>query len=197
MAAKYTMQEMKDLHREGETLLYPRMVLSGSCSTEKLAQAIASGSTFSQGEVQGIIQQLGRQLAREMAEGKSVKIDGIGLFTPSLALRKDKERESPDGTGTRRNAESIMVGKVNFRPDRKLIAGINTQCRLERSPKPYTCHTSAYSAEERLAIALTHLEEKPFLSVTEYAALTGLGRTAAVKELRQWGQDPESGIRAT
>ena len=33
MAATYTMQEMKDLHNENETILYPRMIIKGQCST--------------------------------------------------------------------------------------------------------------------------------------------------------------------
>ncbi len=34
-----------------------------------------------------------------MAEGRSVKIDGIGTFTPSLTLGRDKEREDPEEGG--------------------------------------------------------------------------------------------------
>ena len=41
MAATYTMQEMKDLHNENETILYPRMIIKGQCSTEELIEDIA------------------------------------------------------------------------------------------------------------------------------------------------------------
>lgn len=32
--AKYVMQEMRYLHKEGETLLYPRMVIDGCCDKD-------------------------------------------------------------------------------------------------------------------------------------------------------------------
>ena len=54
--------------------------------------SISSG--FNVGDVEGVITQIGIEMAHQMAEGKSVKLDGIGTFSPSLALCKDKrERE--------------------------------------------------------------------------------------------------------
>ena len=47
MAAKYTMQEMKNLRKEGETLLYPKMVMQDCCGTNELARMIAGETTFS------------------------------------------------------------------------------------------------------------------------------------------------------
>lgn len=49
--AKYVMQEMKNLHKEGETILYPRMVIDGCCETEELVEMITKGSTLRKGEV--------------------------------------------------------------------------------------------------------------------------------------------------
>ena len=46
MAATYTMQEMKDLHNENETILYPRMIIKGQCSTEELIEDIAHHTTY-------------------------------------------------------------------------------------------------------------------------------------------------------
>lgn len=115
MVAKYIMQEMKDLNNEGDTLLYPRMVIRDSCGTDELAEYISAHTSFSPAEVKGVIELLGHGMARTMAQGRSVRIDGIGLFTPSLAIKEGKEREEPDGSGTKRNAASIRVGDVRFR----------------------------------------------------------------------------------
>ena len=43
------------------------------------------------------------------------------------------------------------------------------------------------------ALAVRYLEEHPFLTVYEYRKLTGLLRTAATNELRQWAYTPGSG----
>ena len=55
MSATYTMQEMKDLHNEEETLLYPRMIIKGQCSTEDLVNDIAKQSSYSAGEIKGML----------------------------------------------------------------------------------------------------------------------------------------------
>ena len=60
-----------------------------------------------------------------MAEGRSVKIDGIGTFTASLVpLYKDKEREGAEEGSEHRNAQSIYVGNVNFRVDKIMLRRI-------------------------------------------------------------------------
>lgn len=188
------MQEMTDLNREGKTLLYPRMIITRQCTTDELAEYMADETTFNPGEILGILRQLSKHLARQMADGHSVKIEGIGTFTPALSLREGKEREAPDGTGTRRNADSIRVSSVNFRPDTPLLDEVNRRCRLERSPVKYSRHVSEYTPEQRLALARRHLETHPTLSVREYIALTGLGRTRASEELRHWTETADSGI---
>ena len=121
---------------------------------------------------------IGIEMAHQMAEGKSVKLDGIGTFSPSLALCKDKEREKTGEGETHRNARSIVVGNVNFRVDRKMIRRINGRCLLERAPWKSQRSSQKYTPEQRLALAVIYLEEHPFLTVYEYRKLTGLLRTA-------------------
>lgn len=194
MSAKYVMQEMDDFHHAGETLLYPRMIINGSCGTDELARFVADNTTFNPVEVKGVLELLARGVARMMADGYSVKLDGIGLFTPSLSLKKGKEREEADGSGTRRNASSIEVGGVNFRPSGQLLLEVNRCCRLERAPGRFTRHVSKYTPEERLALAQRFLEQHPILTVGDYACLTGLSRTVAGEELRRWYKTPGTGI---
>lgn len=192
--AKYIMQEMNDLHREGKTLLYPRIIIRNCCGTDELVERAAEGTTLNDGEINASIIQLAKCLAQEMAKGRSVRIEGIGLFTPSLALRKGKQREEASGEGTRRNASSIEVGNVHFRPDKELIQETNSWCRLERQSGRFRRYVSKYTPEERLALAKAHLEKYPMLRIGEYAELTGLNRCAAGKELRRWYETPGSGI---
>ena len=87
-----------------------------------------------------------------------------------------------------------MVGNVNFRVDRKMMRRINGRCLLERAPWKSQRSSQKYTPEQRLALAVRYLEEHPFLTVYEYRKLTGLLRTAATNELRQWAYTPDSGI---
>ena len=129
-----------------------------------------------------------------MAEGRSVRIDGIGLFTPTVKLRKGKERENIEGNYPRRNAASIEIGGINFRADRTLINETNTLCNLERGSGVKKCRRPKTTAEERLNIVKKYLEENPFITVSDYSKMVELNRTTAAKELKAWAADTESGI---
>lgn len=192
--AKYFMQEMPDMKKEGETLLYPRMEITGTCETDELVEASIKGSTFNRGEVHGALDLIAGAMARFMAEGRSVRIDGIGLFTPTVKLRKGKERENIEGNSPRRNAASIEIGGINFRADRTLINETNTLCNLERGSGVKKCRRPKTTAEERLNIAKKYLEENPFITVSDYSKMVELNRTTAAKELKAWAADTESGI---
>lgn len=195
--AKYTMQEMNDLNNEGKTLLYPRLINSGCRGTDELASYIAECTSFSKADVKGVLEQLARGIALALARGESVKLDGIGLFTATLGLREGKAREEPDGSGSRRNASSIEINNVVFRADKKLVRMTNEHCRLERVSGKFPRRVSRYTPGERLALALDYLSSHPYLRVADYAAMTGLSRTVAGRELRRLYQTPGSGIGAS
>lgn len=192
--AKYVMQEMRNLHKEGETLLYPRMVIDGCCETEELVEIITKGSTLRKGEVLASLQLISEGMATLMAHGRSVRLEGIGLFTPCLSLKDGKEREDTNGEATRRNAQSIEISDINFRVEKTLVRDTNSQCNLQRQKGDWRCNRSKYSPEERLSLALKHLESNPTLTISEYEHLTGLSHTAAGRELKKWSETPESGI---
>ena len=187
MAATYTMQEMKDLHNENETILYPRMIIKGQCSTEELIEDIAHHTTYNTGELRGMIMALKDAMAREMSRGYSVKLDEIGTFTPSLGITEGKEAEQPAGE-TRRNARSIKIRNINFRADKELIR------TLERESVTSKLKTSRHSSEKRLKMAQDFLTTHPYMTVADYMALTGLSHTTAARELQKWGTTPETGI---
>lgn len=135
--AEYEMQEMNLPNKEGKRVLYPRLVQRGQANTEYIARVLSQRSSFSKGAVAGLLQELADELAYQMGQGKSVKLDGIGTFVPALALREDKERETSEEDSTHRNARSIIVGGINFRPEKSLISDTNYHCELERSQQKF------------------------------------------------------------
>jgi len=196
MGSYYVMKEMPDLNGTGERVLYPQFAQIEQITTHQLAESIRGKSTYSEGEIEGLIRMIAQEMVHELALGHSVKLDGIGTFTPSLALQPGKEREEPDGEGRHRNARSILVGNVNFRAEKKLVQEVNLHCRPVRAPWKARRSSQKYTEEERLALALHYLEEQPYLSVADYQRLTGLLRTAATEELRRWAKQPDTGIEA-
>lgn len=181
---QYTMQEMPDLQGTGKRKTYPKMVVRGTMTLDDIAELISAQSTFSVGDVKGVVCALAGALAHGMASGCNVKIEGIGTFSPALALRKGVEPEEVDGA-SRRNAASVKVGGVNFRADRTLVETTNSRAILERT-HVRRARLRVALRSDRLELALAHLEKNGVLRVPDYQHLTGLGHTAAAAELREF-----------
>lgn len=195
--AKYVMQEAVDLNKEGKTLTYPKLIIGQCVDSNALAKQIASHTTFSRGEIVAVIDYLWSYMAENLGEGNSVKIDGLGVFTPSLAYRKGVERETEDGEGGRRNATSFCVGSINFRPEKKLMNAVNDHMHLTKAPGRFRRRVSPYTEEERLKRAKAFIEEHSVMYLADYVALSGLSRTTAYRELAKWSHEESTGILRT
>lgn len=125
------MQELTLPGEDGKKVLYPRMKIWGQVDLGYLAEHINYASTFTPGDIIGLVKSLTQAIAREMGEGHSVKIDGLGVFTPSLGIRDGFERESGEPGGQKRNAMSIYMQNINFRADKEFIQETGMHCRLE------------------------------------------------------------------
>lgn len=192
--AQYEMQEMNLPNEEGKRILYPRIILSGQKDSHYLAELLAEGTTFNAGEINGMLQGLAQKMAWLLGEGYSVKLNGIGTFTPSLALRKDKEREEAGEDATHRNARSIKIGGIKFRPEKEFVRSADQECTLERSQRKFHHSSKKYTPQQRLERVLQYLDKYPYMTIADYVALTGLCHTTASLELKSWRKQPDSGI---
>lgn len=192
--ARYITQEMNDLDGKGGKRVYYRMKIEENIDTNQFMDEIAyPGSGLSRASVVSVMTAVAEHLARLMADGRSVTIEGIGTFKPTLGVVKDKEVETLDKDEPKRNAQSLKVNGVSFRADKKLVRNTNRRCNLTRGGTS-RIKPSPYEEKERLAKALHYLEQHPFMRVSDYMALTGLKRTSATLELQRFRQDPASGI---
>lgn len=192
--AMYEMQESNLPNEEGKRILYPRIRLTGQDTLDDVAKYISLTSTFSPGDIKGAVQALVEAIAHSMGEGRSVKIDGLGIFTPTLGLREGFERESGEPDEQRRNAMSICISGVRFKPDKTLLRETTGQCTLERTSWKFRKSSQRYTPQERLKLAQDYLAEHSFMTVADYERLTGLLHTAAACELRMWRETEGSGI---
>ena len=81
MACKYRLGKNKNVKSTGYNKYYARTHTGGLVSNEELAKRMAArNTTYSEGEMRGLIIDL-TALIRELAyEGRSVKIDNLGIF---------------------------------------------------------------------------------------------------------------------
>ncbi len=192
--AEYEMQELALPSKDGKKVLYPRIKIREQIELKLLAERISAGTTFAPADVIGAVRALTSAMAWEMAQGHSVKIDGLGVFTPALGLRKGVERESAEPGSTRRNAASIRVKGVNFRADKGLVYETALNCILERSEQKFRRSSRRYTPEQRLKLAQDFLNRYSRMTVEDYCALTGLVKCTAAVELKRWADMPGNGI---
>lgn len=192
--AKYIKQEMPDMNHEGKTRAYYRMKVQRNICTDELVRLmVAHRSGVSEGVLHGVLIQLVEEMAYQMADGKSITIEGLGTFNATIGVRRDKEMDGIENAEPQRNALSLEVNGVNFRVDKEFVKSIDRQCHLERGGV-HKLHHSPYTKEERLALAQKYLDEHPLMHISDYAKLTGLSRTTATLELQEFRRDPTSGL---
>ena len=126
--AEYNMQELNLPGEDGKRILYPRMKLYGQVDLETITEKIAYASSFTRGDIIGLVQAITDEIAYQMGQGYSVKIDNLGVFTPALGLRQDRERETGEEGDAKRNAVSICLKDIHFKVDK--------DCLLYTSPSP-------------------------------------------------------------
>ena len=192
--AKYIKKEMADLNGTGSTKAYYRLETMRKLEFDEFVKRCHSiYGAFSKSVIEGVMRAVCDHLAYEIANGYSVKIDGLGTFNAKLGVRSDKEMDSFEEGTSKHNATSIKVKGVSFRADKNLVREINKNCDLERGGED-RLRQSAFSQEERIEQALQYLREHGFMHVFDYASLTGLSYSTASRELRRIAANPTSGI---
>ncbi|WP_341460498.1 HU family DNA-binding protein [Prevotella nigrescens] len=88
---------------------YPKSVLVGSAiTTEQVAKRVAAESTVSPVNVRAVLTALGGVMGDYMAQGRSVKLDGIGSFYFTAATNKN-------GVATEREVTAALINGVRVR----------------------------------------------------------------------------------
>ena len=192
--AKYIKQEMIDLSGKGEERVYYRLQTERNIDFTELTQQIEQHhNLMNRGLVKSVMTYVVDEMTKLLGNGYSVTIDGLGTFRASIGLEEDKEMDTFDGDETKRNARSLCLTGINYRADKSLIKQANRHCKLERAGESRLHHTP-YSKEERLKLAQQYLEEHGAMRVVEYMELTGLSRTKATMELKEFRQNASTGI---
>ena len=160
---------------------------------EEFVNQCAREGNMNASQIIGVMSLVGEKLALCMAEGFSVKLDGIGTFYAKLGMRADAEQDTFEPGEPSHNAQSIQVTGVAYRADKALVRSTHHRCMLERGGVS-RIKRSELTLEERIGRARDYLHENLLMRVGDYVRLTGLSRTTACQELSQLALDPSSGI---
>ena len=170
-------------YREKEQpTLYPQIVVSGTKNLKDLAKDIARRSTVHEGTVVGLLCDLESIIANYLADGYNVKLGELGTFSATLTCRKVTDKSEI-------RAASVHFDNIKFKPTRKFRKEVRSKGKLERAEYGFRTSSTRYSAEERFVRLTNYLKEHSIITCKEYCALTGLLKTKAGSELRQWSSE--------
>lgn len=185
--AKYKIVEMNDLRGDGQVITYPKLIHMGQIKSKELAQLVAERSTMSIADVQGTLVALSQVMAQQMALGYSVELEDIGIFSAKLGMIEGVEREEVGGE-KKKNASSIRVANINFKANKSLINTTQERIRLERVSN-FQREEIRSTKEERFTLAESYIQSYGAIRPKIYAQMTGLERTKAGAELREFAKD--------
>ncbi|MDD4636282.1 MAG: HU family DNA-binding protein [Bacteroidales bacterium] len=177
MSVKYELFKSPVANREnGEVPKeYARIVHGGMIPIDKLAEEIADASSFTKGDVMGMLTTIAEGLARHLSQGESVELEGLGIFSVGLERKKGEPEKDQKGLMT-------QFSRVKFRASRSMKRKLSTM-RLVKSKE---CTAPSLTDEQRLQVALTFLNKTPFMTRMDYQRITGLHKSAAIKDLNRW-----------
>ncbi len=197
--AKFIYQEIGGITNKGESIVKPRFVQTRQVSTSEFINELAHRSSLTRGELVGVLQNLADTLPSFLSQGHSVRLDGIGLFTPTLTMRGGKPvtETTDEGSAVTHNAQNVVLDTIRFTPDRELVSQTRMDCNPthDQFQANRKAMETPYTREERLQRALKHLAQQPMLTVSDYMELTGLRHTMAARELREWAEGEKPALR--
>ena len=198
--AKYIYQEIGGITKNGEPIVKPRFANLRQIGSDDFLAEVAHRCPMSKGTLQAAIANIADTLPEYLAQGKSVRIEGLGLFTPTLTMKNaDKVVETDEnGHEVQHNAKHVTLDTVRITADKNLVVQTRSKCKLthDRYEANRKAMDTPYSREERIERAVAYLASNPMLTVNAYMELTGLRHTMAAKELRELSTGNEARLSA-
>ncbi len=103
----------KPVYKKISGKYYPQAVVRGKqITTKELAAALADRSTVTTADVYAVLIDLGKVMGTYMAQGRSVKLEGLGSFRYAITARKQGVDTAEEVT-----AAAIVGTLVRFSPE--------------------------------------------------------------------------------
>ncbi len=102
-----------------EKIYYPRWTRTSTVTKTALAKIMARGSTFSTGEVEGVMTDFAQHIFDQLLAGNDVQIDGLGTFKLKVS--------GPSAATARGVTAAGVTSGVVFIPEPALVSRLNDE----------------------------------------------------------------------
>lgn len=175
----FYIQELPNMH-DGEEKVFPKLSTYNQFDNKKMIKRIAMEAGINEGVVMATLDAIPKALKNILLEGHTCKIDGLGTFSLSLSF---------DGT------MNPQVSRLNLKVDSEFMRELREKARFTKTNSEIVgVKASKGHIEEHLELALQWLCNHPFITLQDYANITGVSTSTASRELKQITENPESAI---
>ncbi len=162
---------------EGEEQWYVRPVKNGTVGSDALIRRITAGTTLTEADLKASLSALTSEILANLSEGKNVRIEGLGCFSPSIGGKVEKDK---NGKLCLKKAE---VRTVNFRPANGFIGALRN---VGFTSSDHLGSTSSDVDDSQLSDVLTKLcEEKGHFTAADFRTVLHLTVPTAARMLKR------------
>lgn len=124
-----TLIKRKGINPQTKNIIYfPQWTRVATVDENQLSKRMARGSTYSIGEISGVMQDFPAYIMDELLDGNAVRINGLGTFKLRVSGKSKADIKEVTSAGC-----SVAV---TFEPDMDLTARLNTEREFRFVAKP-------------------------------------------------------------
>ena len=112
MPVLYQAKQSQIADKNGKRLYYPRVVRTGTVTTDQISKEIAAYSSLSTGDVKNTIDNLITVMSQHLQASENVMLDGLGIFRMKMKSNGKGAASADDVTAAQ------SAGTVSFLPAR-------------------------------------------------------------------------------
>lgn len=175
MTIKYDVYKSPAEDADEEENYHPRVITSGTVTTEQLAKEIEYGTSMTAGDVKSVFQSFKDLLVHHLLLGKRVHLEEIGCFQLSVKAPAVKDPK-------KMRADHIQVKSILFLPEQSLKSKVK-KAQFERVKVKN--HSKARSKEDILQLLKDYFKGYDYINRRDFQILCDLTRTTAQRRINK------------
>lgn len=154
---------------------YARVISRGTRKMDRICYELSDSCSITSSDIKGVLEALSQYIGRELSEGYTVELEGLGYFSPSL---KSKQGFNDKGE----TVYCASVHGVNFRCSNEL----KEMVKANRPQKVKRDNIPTEDQESRKKKMLAYLKQYPSINISDYRRLNQCTYYIAQKDIQQF-----------
>ena len=200
----YKLEQRNILDPENNRTVH-RLKHKGRVEGKDFIKEVEHRSGYNESIITGVLVGVAEELAEQLGRGFSVELPGVGYFSIGVRMKSGNKQTEANASETKDktpDARQLRLDHINFRKNKDFYNATEKHFDRQKISRVYgkegvRIKKSKYpQVKNRMIVAREFLAEHPFMTVRDYAKITGLSYSAAQRELRDSWDNPAYGITA-